>query len=147
VTLSKRPKQSKILIEKEKFLKISDAELMPDFFMSITSSFNHWIYIDSNGSLSAEEKDSKNAIFPFYENDNLIKSAKIFGNKGILRIETGQKTYNSERFPKRFFNKNRQKREGHKDLFINKILFKQGNFQTKKRTSQNFTEDLLVRIR
>ena len=40
-------------IENEKFYKISNCNEMPDFFMTIVSDSDHWMFISSNGSLSA----------------------------------------------------------------------------------------------
>ena len=56
-------------IENEKFYKISNYNEMPDFFMSIVSDSDHWMFLSSNGSLSAGRKTRNNALFPYYKND------------------------------------------------------------------------------
>jgi len=40
-------------IQGEKFFKISNYNEMPDFFMTIVSDSDHWMFISSNGSLTA----------------------------------------------------------------------------------------------
>ena len=58
-------------IENEKFYKISNCNQMPDFFMTIVSNSDHWMFISSNGSLSAGRKDRNNALFPYYTVDKI----------------------------------------------------------------------------
>jgi len=51
-------------MENEKFYKISNCNEMPDFFMSIVSDSDHWMFLSSNGSLSAGRKNRKqNLVF------------------------------------------------------------------------------------
>jgi len=53
------------VIDSEVFLKISNSDQMLPFFMSIISPYNHWLFIGSNGGLSAGRKDPENALFPY----------------------------------------------------------------------------------
>ena len=46
----------------ESFYKISNADLMRPFFMSIVSNSDHWMFISSNGSLSAGRKNNNYAL-------------------------------------------------------------------------------------
>ena len=41
-----------VKIANEKFYKISNYNTMPDFFMTIVSDSNHWMYLSSNGSFA-----------------------------------------------------------------------------------------------
>ena len=54
--------------------------------MSIVSPYNHWLFISSNGSLSAGRKDSNNALFPYYTDDKITELQEITGNKQFLRF-------------------------------------------------------------
>jgi len=58
-------------IDNEKFYKISNFNQMPDFFMTIVSDSDHWMFISSNGSISAGIKDRKNSIIPYYTIDKI----------------------------------------------------------------------------
>ena len=54
-----------VTIENEDFYKISNSDTMRPFFMSIVSDSNHWMFISSNGGLSAGRKDSESSLFPY----------------------------------------------------------------------------------
>ena len=51
--------------------KIENVERMDPFLMSLTSSDNHWMFISSNGALTAGREKADHALFP-YITDNLI---------------------------------------------------------------------------
>ncbi|MFT7284908.1 hypothetical protein, partial [Nonlabens sp.] len=44
--------------ENEKYYKISNHDAMRPFFMSIVSDSNHWMFVSSNGGLTAGRKNS-----------------------------------------------------------------------------------------
>ena len=48
--------------ENESYFKISDHDGMRPFFMSIVSDSNHWMFISSNGGLSAGRKNPEYAL-------------------------------------------------------------------------------------
>ena len=54
--------------------KISNVDRMDPFLMSLTSSDNHWMFISSNGGLTAGREKADYSLFP-YITDNLIHSS------------------------------------------------------------------------
>ena len=56
----------KVLIDGEAYYKITDSGRLRPFFMSITSAYDHWLFISSNGGLTAGRKNSEYALFPYY---------------------------------------------------------------------------------
>ena len=72
------------LLDGEKYYKIINNEAMRPFFMSIVSDSNHWMFISSNGGLSAGRKNSEFALFPYYTDDKITESADITGSKTIF---------------------------------------------------------------
>ncbi len=54
--------------------KISNVDRMDPFLMSLTSSDNHWMFISSNGALTAGREKADYSLFP-YITDNLIHSS------------------------------------------------------------------------
>ena len=50
---------SQMELEGEVYYKISNSDLMRPFFMSIVSDANHWMFISSNGGLTAGRKNSE----------------------------------------------------------------------------------------
>ncbi|MDA7828119.1 hypothetical protein N9A06_00335, partial [bacterium] len=80
---------SEVVINGENFYKISNVDSMRPFFMSIVSPYNHWLFISSNGALSAGRKDNDNALFPYYTDDKITESHDITGSKSIFHITNG----------------------------------------------------------
>ena len=87
-----------VKIDGEWFYKISNVDNMPPFFMSIVSDANHWMFIASNGGLSAGRKDCNQSLFPYYTVDKIKETSEITGSKTILRVEVNDKTYLWEPF-------------------------------------------------
>ncbi|MGC1472931.1 MAG: hypothetical protein WA775_10090 [Psychroserpens sp.] len=75
-----------VVIDKETFFKISNSDDMRPFFMSIVSDSNHWMFVSSNGGLTAGRKNSEYAFFPYYTDDKITESADITGSKSLFRI-------------------------------------------------------------
>jgi len=74
-------------INGETYFKIVNSNKMRPFFMSIVSDSNHWMFISSNGGLTAGRKNAEYALFPYYTDDKCIKTCmaiKLFLKKSIL---------------------------------------------------------------
>ena len=82
-----------IVIDKENYFKISNSNKMRPIFMSIVSDSNHWMFISSNGGLTAGRKNSEYALFPYYTDDKITESADITGNKSIFKVEKDGQEY------------------------------------------------------
>ncbi len=54
--------------------KIKNVDHLDPFLMSLTSSDNHWMFISSNGALTAGREKADHALFP-YITDNLIHTS------------------------------------------------------------------------
>ena len=78
---------SRLAIGGEIFFKISNCETMRPFFMSIVSDADHWMFISSNGGLSAGRRNAEYALFPYYTDDKITESAEITGSKAIFQIQ------------------------------------------------------------
>ena len=70
-------------VDGEQFYKIEDYNNMPAFFMNIVSDSDHWMFISSNGALTAGRKNPDNALFPYYADDKITDSPDNTGNKTI----------------------------------------------------------------
>ena len=114
-------------IENEKFYKISNSNQMPDFFMTIVSSSDHWMFISSNGSLSAGRKDRNNALFPYYTVDKIHDSRGITGSKTYLLVGRNEKTYFWEPFSTESEKSYTIERNLYKSIYGNKIIFEEIN--------------------
>lgn len=84
--------------EGEKFFVIEHYNQMPPFFMTIVSSTDHWLFISSNGGLSAGRRNPENAIFPYYTDDKITESNDHTGPKTIILLNKEGKVYLWEPF-------------------------------------------------
>lgn len=112
----------------ERYYKISNVAEMRPFFMSIVSNSNHWMFISSSSGLSAGRKNSENALFPYYTDDKITESAEITGSKTLLQVRLNDKTYLWEPFSNRYLGIYKTQRNLYKNLFGNKIIFEEINF-------------------
>ena len=113
--------------DNEKFYKISNSNQMPDFFMTIVSSSDHWMFISSNGALTAGRKDRNNALFPYCTVDKIHDSRDITGSKTYLLVETDGKIYLWEPFTPESEKIYAIRRNLYKNIYGNKIIFEEIN--------------------
>jgi len=115
-------------LEGEKFYKIENANEMRPFFMSIVSDSNHWMFISSNGGLSAGRKNAEFALFPYYTDDKITESADITGSKSIFHIHLDGKINVWEPFSERFSVYDYAiSRNLYKNIYGNKVIFEEVN--------------------
>ena len=88
----------RISINGESFYKISNSDAMRPFFMSVVSDSNHWMFISSNGGLSAGRKDAENALFPYYTDDKITESFDVTGSKSIFWVSKNSDSFLWEPF-------------------------------------------------
>ena len=120
-------KGATVVIEEEMYYKISNSNAMRPFFMSIVSDSNHWMFIASNGGLTAGRKNSDNAFFPYYTDDKITESSNITGSKTIFKIHKKNKTFLWEPFSDNYEGIYKIQRNLYKNRFGNKIIFEEKN--------------------
>ena len=76
-----------VTLEGETYYKISSVDRMRPFFMSIVSHSDHWMFLSSNGGLSAGRKNSDFALFPYYTDDKITEAAETTGSKTVVLVE------------------------------------------------------------
>ncbi len=119
--------QSLVNIEGENFYKISNVDAMRPFFMSVVSDSNHWMFISSNGGLSAGRKDCDIALFPYYTDDKITESVSVTGSKTILQIHQNEKSYLWEPFSENYKGLYAIEQNLYKSEYGNKVLFEEVN--------------------
>lgn len=115
-------------LHNEKFYKISNSDQMSDFFMSIVSDSDHWMFISSNGSLSAGRKDRNSALFPYYTVDKIHDYRDKTGSKTIVLIEKNEKTFLWKPFSDGLRKIYKIERNLYKSIYGNKVIFEEVNF-------------------
>ena len=124
---NKEVKLKSLTIDNEKYYQISNNDAMRPFFMSIVSDSNHWMFISSNGGLTAGRKNSEYALFPYYTDDKITESADITGNKSIFRIYKNNKEYKWEPLAVRSLGSYSTTQNLYKNRYGNKIIFEEVN--------------------
>ncbi|GAA4811019.1 hypothetical protein [Litoribaculum gwangyangense] len=116
-----------VTFENELFYKISNSDAMRPFFMSIVSDSNHWMFISSNGGLTAGRKNAEYSLFPYYTDDKITESAEITGSKTIFQIHSNNQTIIWEPFSIRQMGIYKVSRNLYKNTYGNKIVFEEVN--------------------
>ena len=124
---SKTVSMETAVLDGEKYYKIINNEAMRPFFMSIVSDSNHWMFISSNGGLSAGRKNSEFALFPYYTDDKITESADITGSKTIFQIDNNEQLVVWEPFSERYTDQYTITRNLYKNFYGNKIIFEEIN--------------------
>jgi len=75
-------------IDGQSFYKIGDVDEMATFLINLVSSSDHWMFIASNGGLTAGRKDADNALFPYYTQDKLFELADTVGSLSLFWVNT-----------------------------------------------------------
>ena len=113
--------------ENEVYYKISNSNKMRPFFMSLVSNSNHWMFISSNGGLTAGRKDAESSLFPYYTDDKITESADVTGSKTILQVKKADKIFLWEPFTDRYSGVYSIKRNLYKNTYGNKVIFEEIN--------------------
>ncbi|MFK7904030.1 MAG: hypothetical protein AB8B69_02850, partial [Chitinophagales bacterium] len=118
---------SQVTIENESYYKISNNDEMEPFFMSIVSDSNHWMFISSNGGLSAGRKNAENALFPYYTHDKITESAEVTGSKSVFWVDKEGKSHLWEPISDRFDGMYSVTRNLYKSVYGNRVIFEETN--------------------
>jgi hypothetical protein len=100
---------------------------MPPFFMSLVSASDHWMFISSNGALTAGRKNPDHALFPYYTDDRIHDSKDQTGGKTVAFVTRARKTYLWEPFLQEGPSLYRIKRHLYKNVIGNKLVFEEIN--------------------
>lgn len=122
-----------VVVGNERFYRIRNVNQMPDFLISVVSDSDHWMYISSNGALSAGRKNRDNALFPYYTDDKIHDYREITGSRTWLKITINDKTWLWQPFSRMTEQIYHIERNLYKNLIGNKILFEEINKDLKLR--------------
>lgn len=113
--------------EGESYFKICNHDAMRPFFMSIVSDSDHWMFMASNGGLTAGRRNPEYALFPYYTDDKITESADLTGSKTILQVKWNNVVIVWEPFSNRCFDKYEVSRNLYKSIYGNKVIFEEIN--------------------
>lgn len=116
-----------VTINGEMYYQIVGYDAMQPFFISIASDTNLWMYLASNGGLTAGRTNPDMALFPYYTDDKITESAENTGSKTIFHIQKGGKQYLWEPFSNRHQGAYLIERTIAKSVVGNRIVFSEKN--------------------
>lgn len=116
-----------VTINGESFYRISNYDKMDPFFMTIVSSTDLWMYISSNGGLTAGRKNPDNALFPYYTVDKIHDGSENTGAKTIIIHSNGSAKRVWEPFSERYSGVYHINRSIYKSVIGNSIIFQEIN--------------------
>ncbi|WP_244906397.1 hypothetical protein [Jejuia pallidilutea] len=120
-------KGEQVTFENESYYKISNSDNMRPFFMSIVSDSNHWMFISSNGGLTAGRKNAESSLFPYYTDDKITEMAETTGSKAIFKINVAGKIHIWEPFSIRQMGIYNTQTNLYKNRYGNKVVFEEIN--------------------
>ena len=109
------------------YYRIENSDQMSPFLMSIVSDSDHWMFISSNGALTAGRKDPDNALFPYVTDDKIHDSQELTGGKSLFLVRCGHETFLWEPFSERYQGLYRVDRNLYKSRIADSVRFEEIN--------------------
>lgn len=116
-----------VLVDGEQYYQIHNYDRMPDFFMTVVSDSNHWMFLSSNGALTAGRINRNNALFPYYTEDKIHDYRNITGSRTYLLINKDRKEQLYEPFTKESRAVYNITANIYKSVFGNNVIFEEIN--------------------
>ncbi len=112
----------------ERYYAIGNVDKMPPFFINLVSDNDHWLFVASNGGLTAGRVSPDFALFPYVTVDKIYDSTPHTGSRTLLRVERDRQSrdwepFNAEHTGHRFATT----RNLYKNALGNKLLFEEIN--------------------
>jgi hypothetical protein len=123
----------------ESFYRIRHHDAMPPFLMSIISSSDHWLFVSSNGALTAGRRSPDDALFPYYNDDRIHDSQDQTGGKTILRLRRGDGHVLWEPFSERYAGLRRRTRALFKSVLGDRVIFSETDHDLDLRFTQQWS--------
>ena len=111
----------------ERYYRLAHYDAIPPFFMSIVSDSDHWLFISSNGGLTAGRQDADHALFPYYTDDRIQDGCEHTGSKTIVRVMGDAGVVLWEPFSGQPGGRHHVSRTLYKSVYGNKIFFEEEN--------------------
>ena len=111
----------------ERYYAIRNVDKIDPFFISLVSNSNHWLFISSNGGLTAGRVSPETALFPYVTVDKIHESTPHTGSKTLLSTTIDSHRYAWEPFNKEHDGRYAITRNLYKNILGNKLCFEEIN--------------------
>ncbi|MGB5592294.1 MAG: hypothetical protein WBN31_15210, partial [Gammaproteobacteria bacterium] len=115
----------------ERYYAIGNVDQMAPFFINLVSDNDHWMFVASNGGLTAGRVSPDTALFPYVTVDKLYDSTLHTGSRTLLRAEFEGKLRLWEPFNAEHNGRYKITRNLYKNLLGNKLQFEEINHDLK----------------
>ena len=116
-----------VTLGSDRFYRIGHYDRMEPFFMSVVSASDHWMFVSSNGGLTAGRKNPDHALFPYYAEDRIHDAAAHTGPRTVLRVVQGDRRLLWEPFSTRCAELYDLSRSLYKSVYSNTVVFEEAN--------------------
>jgi len=113
--------------DNERYYVIHNVDKMPAFFISVVSNSDHWLFVSSNGGVTAGRVSPNTALFPYGPVDRIEDSAPHTGPKTILNVKQASGVVNWEPFNEAQSDQYALSRNLYKNILGNKLCFEEVN--------------------
>ena len=87
-----------VTLDAERYYVSNDFDRMAPFFVNLVSDCDLWMFVASNGGLTAGRVSPETALFPYITVDKVHESTAHTGSKTILRVTAGGQLQDWEPF-------------------------------------------------
>ncbi len=114
-----------VVLAGERYHHIPDVGAVPPFLMSLVGASDLWMFVASNGGLTAGRVDADTSLFPYITVDRLLESGEHTGPKTLLWVTRGDRRALWEPFSDRSGGASRVQRNLHKSVLGDEVLFEE----------------------
>jgi len=116
-----------VSLQGESYYRIENYSDMDDFFISVVSDSDHWLFISSRGGLTAGRVNCDSALFPYYTEDKIRDSSHHTGSRTIALVDRADRRLLWEPFSPVLSGVYRQQRNLYKNVLGDKLIFEEIN--------------------
>ncbi|MGB1310828.1 MAG: hypothetical protein ACPG47_06425, partial [Leucothrix sp.] len=113
--------------DNERYYAIRNVDKMPAFFISVVSNSDHWLFVSSNGGVTAGRVSPETALFPYVPVDKVEDSVANTGCKTLFSVRTGHQCQRWEPFNEAHSDRFNITRNLYKNVLGNKLCFEEIN--------------------
>ena len=122
---SEPPRGSFVDRDGERYARIENVDAMAPFLMSVVSDSDHWMFIASNGGITAGRRNADHALFPYTTDDQVQDGQDHTGPVTVLRVGSAERAVLWEPFSQRYGGLARVTRNLLKSVYGNKVAFEE----------------------
>ncbi|MBR9813641.1 hypothetical protein GYB61_07270, partial [bacterium] len=111
----------------ERYCAIGNVDQMRAFFISVVSSSDHWLFVSSNGGLTAGRVSPEQALFPYDCVDAIHNSALHTGPRTMIRVHRPAGVVQWEPFNREHVGNYAISRKLYKSVLGHKLCFEEIN--------------------